>query len=167
MVKLKKIRGWLDNILFVAASILIFVLVLGAIWQVFTRFVLQDPSIITQEILRFSLIWLAMIGSAYVFGQDAHLSFGFFKDKMKGQAHVWLFRAIDLAVIVFALFVLVIGGYTIASATMAELSPILGIPMGYIYSILPISGILILFYEINNLLNRKPISDERSEYKWM
>ena len=129
----------------------------------FTRFVLQDPSIITQELMRFSLIWLAMIGSAYAFGYDAHLSFGIFKDKVKGKARIWLFTAIDLAVIGFTLFVLVIGGYIIASATMAELSPMLGVPMGYIYSILPISGLFILFYEINNLINRKPVSTEKGE----
>ncbi|SES74207.1 TRAP-type C4-dicarboxylate transport system, small permease component [Salinibacillus kushneri] len=170
---MEKIKRWLDSVLLIAASILIIFLVIGAIWQVFTRFVLQDPSIITQEVLRFSLIWIAIIGTAYAFGQDAHLSFTFFREKMHGKTHKWLLRLIDIFVFAFAFFVLMIGGYTIANATMAELSPILGIPMGYIYGILPVSGVIILFYQVFHFMNRKEmdsfssVSIERSEHEWM
>ena len=36
---------------------------------------------------------------------------------------------------------------------MKQISAALGISMGYIYSVLPLSGILIVFYSINNILN--------------
>ncbi|MFD2922328.1 TRAP transporter small permease [Halobacillus naozhouensis] len=164
-------KRWLDLVLLTVASILILFLVVGAIWQVFTRFVLQDPSIITQEVLRFSLIWIAFIGATYAFGQDEHLALTFMRDKIKGQSHKVLRWLIDLLVIAFALFVLVIGGFKISNATMAELSPILSIPMGMIYGILPICGVIIIFYQVVNMTKRKEVEDsnplEGGEHEWM
>ncbi|MFS0749798.1 TRAP transporter small permease [Oceanobacillus sp. 1P07AA] len=168
---MKKIKRWIDLGLLTIASILILFLVVAAIWQVFTRFVLQDPSIVTQEVLRFSLIWVAVIGAAYAFGQDEHLSLTFLRDKITGQAHKTLRWFIDLLVIVFALFVMIIGGFNIAQATMAELSPILNMPMGLVYGVLPICGVIIIFYQIIHISERQGIersnSFEKGENTWM
>ncbi len=125
----------------------------------------------TQEVLRFSLIWIAVIGSTYAFGQDEHLALTFLRDKIKGQAHKRLRWFIDLMVIAFALFVLVIGGFTISNATMAELSPILSIPMGLIYGVLPVCGIIIIYYQIINMTKRQEVEAlsvlEKGEHEWM
>ncbi|BAC15360.1 TRAP transporter small permease [Oceanobacillus iheyensis] len=168
---MKKVKRWFDLGLLTIASILILFLVVAAIWQVFTRFVLQDPSISTQEVLRFSLIWVAVIGATYAFGQDEHLSLTFLRDKITGQAHKILRWFIDLLVIVFALFVMVIGGFNIAQATMAELSPILNMPMGFVYGVLPICGVIIIFYQIIHISERQGIeqsnSFEKGENTWM
>lgn len=53
---------------FLTCSLMI-VMVLIACWQVFTRFVLNSPSTVSEEFLRYSLIWLTMIGSAYAYGK--------------------------------------------------------------------------------------------------
>ncbi|CDQ38009.1 MULTISPECIES: TRAP transporter small permease [Virgibacillus] len=168
---MKKVKRWIDLVLLTIGSILIIFLVVAAIWQVFTRFVLEDPSIVTQEILRFSLIWVALIGAAYAFGQDEHLSLTFLRDKITGQAHKRLRWFIDMLVIVFALFVFVIGGYNISQATMAELSPILNMPMGLVYGILPICGTIIIFYQLIHISERREIertgSFEKGEHTWM
>lgn len=145
-----KFRKILDGILLTAASILIIFLVIGALWQVFTRFVLNDPSIVTQEVLRFSLIWVAMLGASYAFGTNEHISLTFLRDKFKGTAYKWLRAFIDLTVVVFSLFVLVIGGSIIVNSTMSETSPILQVPMGWVYIILPVSGVIIIIYQVMN-----------------
>ncbi len=43
------------------------VMVFVAIWQVFTRYVLNSPSTFSEEFLRYSLIWISMLGGAYAF----------------------------------------------------------------------------------------------------
>ncbi|WP_022793319.1 TRAP transporter small permease [Marinococcus halotolerans] len=168
---MQAVKKSIDMVLLVITSALVIFLTVAAIWQVFTRFVLGDPSIITEEVLRFSLIWIAFLGGAYAFGQDEHLAISFLRDKITGKAHLGLRWLIDLIVIGFALFVLVIGGYTIASATMAELSPILRIPMGLIYGILPVSGVIVIFYQIYNMMNRREVEapriEEKGDHKWM
>ncbi|WP_026702460.1 TRAP transporter small permease [Salibacterium aidingense] len=152
MAKTKRI---LDTFLLTIASILLVFLTAAALWQVFTRFVVGNPSVMTEEIARFSLIWIAMLGAAYGFGSDEHLSLDFVREKLKGKAYAWLRLGIDAVVLLFAVFVLVIGGGIIVSATLSEVSPIMGISMGVVYSILPISGVFIIMYQVMNVLARK------------
>ncbi|RSL34838.1 TRAP transporter small permease [Salibacterium salarium] len=150
-----KTRKVLDNFLLTLASVLILFLTIATLWQVFTRFVIGDPSVITEEVARFSLIWIAMLGAAYGFGSGEHLSLDFIREKFEGSIYKWVRIGIDVVVLLFALFVLVLGGFTIVNATLTESSPILGISMGAIYSILPVSGIFIIIYQVLNVLDRK------------
>ena len=47
----------LNKILETVLGLLVAVMVLGCIWQVITRFVLNNPSKYTEELLRYLLIW--------------------------------------------------------------------------------------------------------------
>ena len=55
--------------------------------------------------------------------------------------------------IIFSLTVLVYGGINITSLTMKQISAALGVSMGYVYMVLPLSGVLMIFYGVNNILN--------------
>ncbi|MCK4758607.1 MAG: TRAP transporter small permease subunit, partial [Candidatus Aminicenantes bacterium] len=66
---LEKIKKRVDTIL---EGILITVMaanVLNVLWQVFTRFVLRDPSSFTEELARYLLIWVGLLGASYAAGQ--------------------------------------------------------------------------------------------------
>ncbi|OYD07159.1 TRAP transporter small permease [Paludifilum halophilum] len=148
-----QVRKILDRFLLSVSSVLIIFLLLGALWQVFTRYVLQNPSVVTEEVLRFSLIWIAMLGASYAFGTDQHLALTFLRDRFKGRSYRRLRIFNDLIVLIFSLSVLVIGGSMMVRSTMTETSPILGVPMGWIYLILPFSGVVIILYQIMNIRN--------------
>ena len=47
--------------------------------------------------------------------------------------------------------VMIYGGVTIMDLTMTQSTASLGIPMGVVYTIIPISGVLIVFYAVLNL----------------
>ena len=51
-------------------------------------------------------------------------------------------------VCLFALFVLVIGGWLLVNLTFTlnQISPVMGIPIGYVYLVLPLTGILFMYY---------------------
>ena len=57
---------------------------------------------------------------------------------------------IHVIVILFALFVLVIGGIRLVNITLTlnQISPALGIPMGYVYLVLPVTGFLMIYYSL-------------------
>ena len=50
-------------------------------YQVFARFILHNPSAITQTLSQYLFVWLIMFGSAYVFGAREHLSIELIRDK--------------------------------------------------------------------------------------
>jgi len=57
-------------------------------------------------------------------------------------------------IMLFALLVLVIGGSRLVYITfiLGQKSPALQVPLAWVYMVLPISGLLIIFYKFNDLI---------------
>lgn len=126
------------------------VLLIDVCWQVFSRYVLQNPSSFTDELARFLLIWLTLFGAAYLAGQKEHLAIEILSNKMNPLLHSVLMNGF---MFIFAFFVMVIGGAILVSTILEldQMSPNLQIPMGYVYLVIPISGFLICYFSIANI----------------
>ncbi|MEO1546562.1 MAG: TRAP transporter small permease subunit, partial [Bacteroidota bacterium] len=57
-------------------------LVLDVLWQVFSRYILGKSFSFTEEFARFSLIWLSILGAAYLNAKREHLSMDFLYKKL-------------------------------------------------------------------------------------
>ncbi|MDA8849133.1 TRAP transporter small permease [Flavobacteriaceae bacterium] len=128
-------------------------MVINVIWQVITRYFSENPSSFTDELSRYLMIWLGILGAAYVTGKNEHVSIDFFIKKISVQNRKILTLFITLSIICFAIIALVIGGGRLVYITLIlqQYSPSLKIPLALVYSILPISGILIIFYKITEI----------------
>lgn len=129
------------------------ILVIDVCWQVFSRYVLQNPSSFTDELARYLLIWLTLIGAAYLVGQKEHLAIEILSQKMSPHIQNILMNSM---VFIFAISVMVIGGFNLVS-TILELeqkSPNLQIPMGYVYLAVPLSGLLISYFSVSNIIQK-------------
>ncbi|WP_428773330.1 TRAP transporter small permease [Vibrio sp.] len=123
-------------------------LVFCVVWQVISRYVIGKPSTVTDELARYLFMWVALIGAAYTTGQKRHLAIDLLTMKLKGKRKLINELVIQFAIALFAYIVLVHGGIQLASKTLAtgQVTPALGLEMGYIYFCLPISGALMIFY---------------------
>lgn len=149
---LEKTRAMIDKVFIAILSIVMVILVLLALWQVFTRYVMNSPSIFTEELLRFAMVWMAMLGSVYAFSSRKHMALVFFKEKMKGARRLALTIAIDLLVMLFAGVVMVHGGTFLSSRTIHVVTPVLGFSMGMVYAIIPIAGVFIIMNKIMDMI---------------
>lgn len=124
------------------------VLVFCVIWQVLSRYVLGRPSTVTDELARYLFMWVALIGAAYTTGLKRHLAIDLLTMKLSGKRKLINEIVIQIAIALFSYAVLVHGGLQLAMKTLAtgQLTPALGLKMGYIYFCLPISGALMIFY---------------------
>lgn len=147
----------LDKILGVLLVFLMAVMVIAVSWQVFSRYVLQSSSSFTEEIARFLLIWIGILGAAYIAGQQQHLSIDILAPKLTPKNRVRLRMGINVLIILFCLFVLVIGGSNLVylNYLLGQTSAALNIPLGAVYIVIPISGVLVMVYKINELFNPK------------
>lgn len=84
LLTVKNVKTFLNRLIMTVASMLTVVLVCCALWQILSRYVLGSPSIITEELSRFLLIWAAMLGAAYAFGSKEQLAIVFLKSKLSG-----------------------------------------------------------------------------------
>ena len=98
---MKKLDKILDNVMRFLMAVAMFALLAGGTWQIFTRWILRNPSTVTDEFLRYVLIWASMIGSAYCFYKDKHLALDLVKGRAKGAFNVVLGHAHPLQVPVF------------------------------------------------------------------
>lgn len=124
-----------------------------AFWGVFTRLVLKNQASFTTEYLRYALLWTSLLAGAYCFGEKGHISITFVKDKFRGNTLKALNVVTELVNIFFAVTVLILGGIQGVKLGMNEISPTLFIRIGYIYMVLPVSGVFVTFYSIVNLMD--------------
>lgn len=151
MRKPNKMRNQIDAITKYLLAALMAILVVDVIWQVFSRYILQSPSTFTDELSRFLLIWVSLLGAAYASGQKMHLAIDLLPSKLNEDNNRRLKIGITTLIICFVTAVMIIGGSMLSYITFSQPSPTLDIPMGLVYSIMPISGILILYYKLSDL----------------
>ncbi len=145
-----KLIGGIDLVLSRFLITLMALIVLAVTWQVFTRFIIQDPSSYTEELARFLLIWIGVLGGAFALRTRAHLGIDLITQRVgeKGRKRIQI--TVYSTVILFAFFVMVIGGIRLVNITFSlnQISAAMGIRMGYIYTVLPLSGILMIVYSL-------------------
>ncbi len=120
-------------------------------WQVFSRYALKAPSSLTEEIARFQLIWLGLLGSVYTFRNRMHVGIDILVNPLKGKKRLAAEMASLIACFVFAVLILVYGGGRLVALTheLNQTSAALGVRMSYVYSIIPISGVLMCLYALH------------------
>lgn len=84
---LTKISDYLNQVCCVIVVAVGIIMTACLTWGVFTRFILKDPAIFTEEIARFCLIWLAFIGSSIAMKRKDLTSFRVLVDRLplRGQ----------------------------------------------------------------------------------
>lgn len=138
--------GWLLCLLLAA-------MVLGCGWQIFTRFVLNDASQYTEELLRYLLIWCSMLAVPYTYGRKRHLALEFVVQKFGPKARHIDQIFVEGIVIVLAGLVMVIGGIMVTVNSAGQLSPAMNLPMPFYYVCLPVAGVLLILYCLQALFS--------------
>lgn len=144
---MKLVEKILDLVMRFLMAVAMAALVAGGTWQIFTRWILQNPSTFTDEFLRYVLIWASLLGSAYCFYRDEHLSLDLVKDRVKGVPAIILAVFIEAMVLFFVCYVFIFGGWMLAGAAF-NVSSVMHLPYSFLYSILPISGIFIVIARV-------------------
>lgn len=148
-------RKTLDKYLGNFLAFLLFIMTLDVLWGVFTRYALGSQASWSEELARFLLIWIGILGAAYASGQQMHLAIDLLPQKLEGNDKKKLNGIITVFILFFAIAVLVIGGSRLMYITyiLDQSSPALHIPMTIVYGVLPVSGLLIIYYKISNWNN--------------
>ena len=148
MTKSKKI---MDKITAYSSVVIFIAMVLMVTYQVISRYFFKSPSRVTEVLTRYCFVWLIIISATYMFGQREHINISVIKDKLPKTAKMVVSIIIECVTIIFAGLVMGYGGFVITRMNLVQLDSILHIPTGVIYSIIPICGVIIIFYSIYNI----------------
>ena len=141
-------RKIIDKIIEVMCAAIMGYMVLAVCWQVVTRFVLKNPSTVTEEILRYLLVWTTMVGGAYAYGRRKHLSINMLAKKLPARGQKVLDIVVQAVVIAFCGVVMIVGDLRLVETTFNQISSALHLPMPYVYASILVGGVLIIFYAI-------------------
>ena len=152
-----RIQHKINRILEIFLVILMSVLVVDVLWQVASRYILSSPSSFTDELAGFLLIWVGVLGASYVAGRKEHLAIDILIQRSSPARQRMLLYIIYSLIFLFALSVMVTGGVVLMYTRFAlqVKSAALELPLGYVYSVLPISGLIIMYYEVVHILQLK------------
>lgn len=147
-----KLRATIDKFLSNLLVLILSILVLDVLWQVATRYLLSDPSKFTDELAGYLLIWVGLLGAAFVTGRQQHLAIDLLVRKKTGKQKSLLMLTINFFIFLFALSVMIVGGIWLVYTRfyLGQTSAALEIPLGYVYMVLPLSGLFIVYFAIDN-----------------
>lgn len=151
---MKTFEKKLNKVLEIFLVTLMSVLVIDVLWQVFSRYLLDSPSSFTDELAGYLLIWVGVLGASYVAGKKEHLAIDILVQKSPPERQRRLQYLIHILILLFALFVMVVGGASLVYTrfVLQVKSAALELPLGYVYIVLPLSGMIIIYYEIHHMI---------------
>ena len=151
-----EIRNKIDKVLAKLLILIMSIMVINVLWQVFSRYFLGAPSSFTDELARYLMIWIGILGAAYVSGRNKHVAIDVLPSRLSAKTQKKLRLIVRILIILFCLLALVIGGFRLVYVTyvLDQFSPALQVPLALVYMVIPISGLLIIYYKIFDILNQ-------------
>lgn len=150
-------REKIDKFLGTSLVIIMALMVVNVLWQVASRYLVGTPSSFTDELARYLMIWVGVLGAAYVSGRQMHVAIDIIPSRSNKKTKRLMKQFVYIFVILFAFLAMVIGGSRLVyiSSILGQKSPALQIPLAIVYSVVPISGVLIMYYKFDDLKNLK------------
>lgn len=149
---MRQIRKLLNMTLNVLAGGSFIIMTLLTCWQVFTRYMLGNPSSWSEELVSYLFAWMALLGASLVVGERGHMNIPLLVEKTGPSARKALCIFSELIAALFAAVILVYGGMQITNLAMGQMTSSLGVAIGVFYVVLPLSGVLNIIYCILDIV---------------
>lgn len=138
-----------DRSMYLVTAILIVVLMVvmvGSIWAgVFFRYVLDNSLIWSEEVARYAMIWVSMLGGGLAFRKGAHVAVEFVTDRLPHRARLVL-KIIGGGAILFFLVLLLWYGIDVTQRVSRQTTAALRISMFWPYVALPLGAALMIYH---------------------
>ena len=148
---MKSLRNVLTKVLNVLAGVSFIAMVLLTCWQVFTRYVLQNPSSWSEELVSYLFAWASLLGASLITGERGHMNIPILVDKMSPAVQKILGIFGELIAFAFSAIILVYGGIEISQLAMGQMTSSLGVAVGVFYVAMPVCGVINILYTILNI----------------
>jgi len=141
-----------SNIVEIIIALQVAVLSVVVLLQVFFRYVLNYPLAWSEELSRFLLIWVVLLGAAIGIKRKSHFSVDIVFKKFPEKLQQRIQFAIDVFLFILIFDVMVINGVYLANLTFRQISPALHLRVSYVYSAVLVGGILSCCYVLEDIL---------------
>lgn len=141
----------LNKILGAILAALVGIMVVVVTYHVAVKIV-AEPSDWTDEFLRYSIIWLTMLGAPYAYGAGKHLSINILTNGFSARGKIIDKLVVEILILILSVVVFIIGGIMITTNAIGQFSASMHLPMQLYYVGVPIGGVLMVVYCIDHIL---------------
>lgn len=139
----RSINLWIEYLLFGLG----FTMAVIVAVQVFFRYVLNHSLFWSEELARYLLVWLTFLGASVAYHRKVHPGIDIFYSMMPPYNQKVTRIIVHLASL-FLFGIMVFYGYKFAYFVRLQISPALYLPKWIIFSIIPISGLILMIHSL-------------------
>lgn len=150
---MKRLKDYVDKFVVNTTIGLFIVMTLIVFMQVIFRYVFRNSLTWSEEIARYMLVWIIFIGAGYVLGQGAHVNLDILFTRFPGKLRFILAKINAVLLLGFS-FIIIRYGYELMTIGFKQKSSAMQIPMNYIYTVIPLGGLIIMFYCLYALFDK-------------
>ena len=143
-----------------AALMLVMTVLIG--WQVIARFIVGESLTFSEEVSRFVMVWMVLLGAAYAAKNGRLMKVDIVEHMLSGRAKSTVIMVAGVLSIVFYL-VLVVFGFFIVNAVSYQMTPATEVSMSIPMAALPVGGLLLVVNTIHQMFGVALGVEEESE----
>lgn len=146
-----KITAFLEPVVKWLGIMFFTVMVIAALLQIFTRYVINHSIPWTDELARYTFIWSTMLGAALVHRKRGHIMIDLLVSRLKGRSQALIRIIVDFFSLMI-LLVLAVQGVNLLSIGAMQTTPALGVKMSYVMLSVPVVAGYMCLVTIEHLL---------------
>lgn len=150
--KYHNLMGRIEAGLWQVGVVLLTLLVFVVLTNVVMRYIFENSLLWANEVSRYLMVWFALLLTASLVYRDDHLNVGLFYDKFSRETKYWLQVGIAIIYIAIGLIWAYFGLEFAVTAGFRATAPALDIQLVWVYSVIPISGVLTILFSVDRLL---------------
>lgn len=139
------------------------VMAIAVIFQVFSRYVLHDPSKYSEEIATTLMIWVGIFGAALGFERGMHLGVDILMQLLNPACRKLMQVLTLILILLFAVLIWCWGGWEITAQAFTSDNTFKTMPFlsrGWAYVPIPLCGILVCYFTLCKLIEAVRPSEE-------
>lgn len=146
-----KIINYTEKLLLLMLSLMLSGIVVLIGLQVFLRYALGDPLTWSEEVARYLMVWFSLLGAVLGIRHYSHVGVDFFIEKLPAKLRLYV-RAVGQAVSLVFISVVTVKGFDLSIDKFFIPSPAANIPMGIVYLSIPVSGALMILFQLEIII---------------
>ena len=148
---MQSMRNVLNRIMNVLAGVSLIAMTALTCWQVFTRYILSNPSTGSEELVGYLFAWASLFGASLITGERGHMNIPVVVELMPAKAQKFFAVFGEIIAMLFSAIILIYGGYKITLLAMGQMTSSLGVAVGVFYVAMPVCGVINILYTVLNI----------------
>ena len=139
-----KIKGVIDRAIEILIMVVMAAMSVIVLWQVITRFILGHPSVWTEEVAKYLMVWIGFLAGAMGLKYGTHLGLTLLMEHLHSPGGKLALELLLTLLCAGVGALILIYGWQFMLTGAKKLASAIPIPMSYVYAVVPLSGAVVL-----------------------